>query len=90
MGLNIKGDISDYFFYLEENINNNTRITEKQKSEILRNISLFKVLPLVSHVEHDEIDTEAEIYYLFEYISRFVFNILNYRAWRKRVLFGVI
>lgn len=77
-------DINEYFIYLEKEIEISL-ISDNDKNYLKLNLSLFKVSGTIDILlyEYDtyEPNPELELYILFEFISQYVFTVVNYQYW---------
>jgi hypothetical protein len=96
-------DINTYFEYVDKIIENDANVSYSDKVFYRNQISIFKISnisPKISDIKNstsefinidiNEINSDVELYYLFEYLSKRFFKLLNYFAWRKRVKYGII
>lgn len=98
-----KIEINSYFEYVDKIIEDDTNVSYSDKIFYRKQISIFKISnisPRISDIKNstsefinidiNEINSDVELYYLFEYLSKRFFKLLNYFAWRKRVKFSII
>ena len=87
-------DINTYFEYVNNIIDADKNTSINDKNFYKKMISIFKVGTIINICEYNSIsqndlDFEMELYNLFEILSKRFFKLLNYYAWRKRILFDI-